>query len=275
MNPFVNLLEKSGDEQVLPPPNGQPTPAVLAFQTKKTPAQRQLISQKPSEINDFLVDVAYYGYRYYDPITGRWPSRDPIEERGGVNLYGFIGNDGVKNIDLFGLADKQHIGSCVIKIYAGHGGSKRSQVPTEITGDKCSGAHVIACYAHENVKIGNPILGDDGNSIPLPSGHIAGEASIDPNDPTICRRIHTAVKQAKNHALKRLCKQNCCSKIKIEVWCSDSNGDITASKATACGICKKGYAGFVVDCDANTFTTEYAPDYDFDEQDEKYNNYYY
>jgi hypothetical protein len=190
-------------------------------------------------------------------------------------LYGFIGNDGVKNIDLFGLADKQHIGSCVIKIYAGHGGSKRSQVPTEITGDKCSGAHVIACYAHENVKIGNPILGDDGNSIPLPSGHIAGEASIDPNDPTICRRIHTAVKQAKNHALKRLCKQNCCSKIKIEVWCSDSNGDITASKATACGICKKGYAGFVVDCDANTFTTEYAPDYDFDEQDEKYNNYYY
>jgi RHS repeat-associated protein len=90
MNPFVNLLEKSGDEQVLPPPNGQPTPAVLAFQTKKTPAQRQLISQKPSEINDFLVDVAYYGYRYYDPVTGRWPSRDPIEERGGDNLYAFV-----------------------------------------------------------------------------------------------------------------------------------------------------------------------------------------
>jgi Type VI secretion system (T6SS), amidase effector protein 4 len=22
--------------------------------------------------------VAYYGYRYYDPLTGRWPSRDPI-----------------------------------------------------------------------------------------------------------------------------------------------------------------------------------------------------
>jgi RHS repeat-associated protein len=25
----------------------------------------------------------YYGYRYYDPVTGRWPSRDPIEEEGG------------------------------------------------------------------------------------------------------------------------------------------------------------------------------------------------
>jgi hypothetical protein len=47
--------------------------------------------------------VADYGYRYYDPITGRWPSRDPIEERGGWNLYGFVGNDGVNRWDLYGL----------------------------------------------------------------------------------------------------------------------------------------------------------------------------
>ena len=43
--------------------------------------------------------VAYYGYRYYDPKNGRWPSRDPIEEEGGVNLYGFVGNDGVNRWD--------------------------------------------------------------------------------------------------------------------------------------------------------------------------------
>jgi uncharacterized protein RhaS with RHS repeats len=47
--------------------------------------------------------VAYYGYRYYDPKSGRWPSRDPIEEEGGMNLYGFVGNDGLGNIDLLGL----------------------------------------------------------------------------------------------------------------------------------------------------------------------------
>ena len=46
-----------------------------------------------------------YGYRYYDPMTGRWPSRDPIAERGGVNLYGFVGNDGVNAWDLLGLFD--------------------------------------------------------------------------------------------------------------------------------------------------------------------------
>lgn len=37
------------------------------------------------------------------PTTGRWASRDPIEERGGVNLYGFVGNDGIGFVDVLGL----------------------------------------------------------------------------------------------------------------------------------------------------------------------------
>jgi RHS repeat-associated protein len=48
--------------------------------------------------------VAFYGYRWYDPVTGRWPSRDPIEEEGGVNLYGFVGNDGMNWVDALGQA---------------------------------------------------------------------------------------------------------------------------------------------------------------------------
>ena len=35
-------------------------------------------------------------------MTGSWPSRDPIQEEGGLNLYGFVGNDGVSFIDLLG-----------------------------------------------------------------------------------------------------------------------------------------------------------------------------
>jgi hypothetical protein len=50
--------------------------------------------------------VAYYGYRYYDPLTGRWPSRDPIEEEGGLNLYSFGPNVPVDGID--GLGDIWH-----------------------------------------------------------------------------------------------------------------------------------------------------------------------
>ena len=49
--------------------------------------------------------VTYYTYRYYDPLTGRWPSRDPIEEDGGVNLYGFLGNDGINGFDVLGMQD--------------------------------------------------------------------------------------------------------------------------------------------------------------------------
>lgn len=44
-----------------------------------------------------------YAYRYYDPVTGRWASKDPIGEEGGVNLYGFVGNDGLAWIDVLGL----------------------------------------------------------------------------------------------------------------------------------------------------------------------------
>lgn len=51
-------------------------------------------------------DLYYYGYRWYEPVTGRWPSRDPIEEIGGLNLFGFVGNNGIDHIDWLGLVDR-------------------------------------------------------------------------------------------------------------------------------------------------------------------------
>ena len=36
----------------------------------------------PSSDLDELGHIAYYGYRYYDPVTGRWPSRDPMGGKG-------------------------------------------------------------------------------------------------------------------------------------------------------------------------------------------------
>jgi RHS repeat-associated protein len=56
--------------------------------------------------------VTDYGYRYYDPVTGRWPSRDPIEERGGINLYGFVGNDGVNKWDILGESESTATTPC-------------------------------------------------------------------------------------------------------------------------------------------------------------------
>ena len=53
------------------------------------------------------IPVSYYGFRYYDPVTGRWPSRDPIEERGGVNAYGFVGNSPTNWFDPLGEAPQR------------------------------------------------------------------------------------------------------------------------------------------------------------------------
>ena len=50
----------------------------------------------------------YYGYRYYDPVTGRWPSRDPIGVRGGFNLYGMVGNNAINFMDYLGLDPVGH-----------------------------------------------------------------------------------------------------------------------------------------------------------------------
>jgi len=46
----------------------------------------------------------YYGYRYYEPNLQRWMNRDPIEECGGINLYGYAGNNPVNWIDPLGFA---------------------------------------------------------------------------------------------------------------------------------------------------------------------------
>ena len=43
-------------------------------------------------------------HRYYDPTQGRFLTRDPIGYEGGVNLYGYVGNEVVGYADLYGYA---------------------------------------------------------------------------------------------------------------------------------------------------------------------------
>jgi RHS repeat-associated protein len=54
-------------------------------------------------------------YRAYDPQTGRWLSRDPIEEAGGINLYGYVGGNPISYNDPLGLAPSL---KCVMKCMA-------------------------------------------------------------------------------------------------------------------------------------------------------------
>ncbi|TAE89894.1 MAG: RHS repeat-associated core domain-containing protein [Verrucomicrobia bacterium] len=77
----------------------------ITFSTRGVSARvvgMQLSVAKRTENQRFSGVAKYYGYRYYHPQTGRWINKDPIEEEGGLNLYGFVGNDGVNNNDLLG-----------------------------------------------------------------------------------------------------------------------------------------------------------------------------
>ncbi len=58
-----------------------------------------------TKYRDNETGLYYYGYRYYSSDMGRWLSRDPIEEQGGLNLYAFVNNDPVNYWDLRGMTD--------------------------------------------------------------------------------------------------------------------------------------------------------------------------
>ncbi len=56
----------------------------------------------PNQYYDTDLGLVYYNYRHYNPTDGRWISRDPIAEQGGLNLYGFVGNSSIIGIDSLG-----------------------------------------------------------------------------------------------------------------------------------------------------------------------------
>ena len=56
-----------------------------------------------TKYTDSETGMLYYGFRYYNTSTGRWLSRDPIEEDGGVNLYGMVDNDLISRWDYLGM----------------------------------------------------------------------------------------------------------------------------------------------------------------------------
>ena len=75
--------------------------------------------QKPVKVSgttvnaSLLINSRYYHheasglelalYRAYDPELGRWLSEDPIEEEGGLNLYGYVENSPLMMVDPLGL----------------------------------------------------------------------------------------------------------------------------------------------------------------------------
>lgn len=97
---------------------------------RKTPNPLAISAESGSE----MLGVTCYGYRSYDPVQGRWVNRDPIDEEGGVNLYGFVGNDGANRFDLLGNVTYSVSGGASLYGRARHHWSGRNFVDIFIDG---------------------------------------------------------------------------------------------------------------------------------------------
>ena len=67
----------------------------------KADVNKYRFSSKEAQSQSGLV---YYGYRFYEPNFQKWINRDPIAERGGINLFMFALNLPTRVVDAFGRA---------------------------------------------------------------------------------------------------------------------------------------------------------------------------
>ena len=72
-----------------------------------------------SKYTDVETGLISYLRRFYRPDHGRWLNRDPIEERGGENLYAFCVNNPVYLYDIDGLVDWQGVLMGGLQVFGG------------------------------------------------------------------------------------------------------------------------------------------------------------
>lgn len=89
----------------------------------------------------------YYGYRFYLKALGRWLSRDPIGEKGGVNLYMMVNNSAVNELDNIGLM---------------------SMVPT----CKLTNTYTLSSQTDYPITLPTTVIGKAGISFPLLLKHV-------------------------------------------------------------------------------------------------------
>jgi len=199
---------------------------------------------------DLTTGLYYYGYRFYDPNSGRWPSRDPIEERGGVNLYGFVGNNGVGKWDYLGMlgcdgCDGKSKGSTTLTKHYSYD-CMDGKTDKEFLDDlKVSGAIITVLLA--------------ANDVPTPGGNPYGTApatggvgSSAPAVTTGLNAIHEywwTLRQAKirnnkgyNKCVKYECKECKCCAIFSKSWTVTATGvaegkTVAAARAAADKAC--------------------------------------
>ncbi len=127
----------------------------ITNQITNNPITNNLNYRFSTKPQDPTTGLYYYGYRFYDPTNGRWINRDPIEEEGGVNLYGFVGNEVVNMFDVLGMADFTSLEpkpfDCRVVVFWGHSADTWEALAYfSKNGGKCTKATGLACNTFPN-----------------------------------------------------------------------------------------------------------------------------
>jgi len=114
----------------------------------------------------------------YKIASGRpyWPSRDPIGEEGGVNLYGFVRNNGVNRWDILGLSGEHSVPRGRIKF-------KLKSTASRI------GTYIGRGDYGKAIAVGEVVCSDSGKplSVGMPRGIgvVYGKAGLFQNMPSV------------------------------------------------------------------------------------------
>ncbi len=175
-----------------------------------------------------------YGMRWYDPNFARWLTRDPIGVKGGLNLYGFVGNNPVSYYDLLGLTEK-----CKVFVFWSHKTDAKNALNdfNEAAGD-CSAAGALGCFTdgtnpgeHQIDNFPNSSSGFIG--VGKKSARIGGNGGYNQSEErNITKRTAKGfaklIAKSWEKALlqgKKICKKSCkCHKVIVQFKCASPGG---------------------------------------------------
>ena len=100
-DPYGDVVSiEGGPSAPMPSPDGSPVPIPVGR------SGEDFSFGFSTKYHDREVGLVAYQLRSYSPVLGRWLNRDPIEEEGGANLYGFVNNTVSFILDVLGLWNK-------------------------------------------------------------------------------------------------------------------------------------------------------------------------